>query len=158
MCVHKKIQTEFKKVLPKGKDADELAKDLATVEVNNIGKYLVRSFQTFRNPEYVPDEKIMNGAISYLVNNVIKKNTNLKESARNAFPKLKPEQAYIESAKMHAEDILRVGRAEGKSPLKQLKEIGTRILQNDKFRFLKTGEELPDAIKNLLGPERNLKA
>ena len=27
-----------------------------------------------------------------------------------------------------------------------------------KFKFLKTGEELPDAIKNLLGPERNLKA
>ena len=154
----KKIQFEFKKVLPKGKDADELAKDLATVEVDNIGKYLVRSFQTFRNPEYVPDEKIMDGAVSYLVNNVIKKNTNLKESARNAFPKLKPEQAYIESAKMHAEDILRTGRAEGKSPLKQLKDIGTRILQNDKFRFLKTGEELPDAIKNLLGPERNLKA
>ena len=154
----KKIQFEFKKVLPKGKDADELAKDLATVEVENIGKYLVRSFQTFRNPEYVPDEKIMNGAVDYLVNNVIKKNTNLKESARNAFPKVNAEQAYIESAKMHAEDILRVGRAEGKSPLKQLKEIGTRILQNDKFRFLKTGEELPDAIKNLLGPERNLKA
>jgi hypothetical protein len=154
----KKIQFEFKKVLPKGKDADELAKDLATVEVENIGKYLVRSFQTFRNPEYVPDEKIMDGAVDYLVKNVIKQNTNLKESARNAFPKLKSEQAYIESAKMHAEDILRVGRAEGKSPLKQLKEIGTRILQNDKFKFLKTGEELPDAIKNLLGPERNLKA
>ena len=154
----KKIQFEFKKVLPKGKDADELAKDLATVEVDNIGKYLVRSFQTFRNPEYVPDEKIMDGAVSYLVNNVIKKNTNLKESARNAFPKVDAEKAYIESAKMHAEDILRTGRAEGKSPLKQLKDIGTKILQNDKFRFLKTGEELPDAIKNLLGPERNLKA
>jgi len=154
----KKIQFEFKKVLPKGKDADELAKDLAAVEVDNIGKYLVRSFQTFRNPEYVPDEKIMDGAVDYLVNNVIKKNTNLKESARKAFPKVDAEQAYIESAKMHAEDILRVGRAEGKSPLKQLKDIGTRILQNDKFRFLKTGEELPDAIKNLLGPERNLKA
>jgi hypothetical protein len=154
----KKIQTEFKKVLPKGKDADKLAKDLATVEVENIGKYLVRSFQTFRNPEYVPDEKIMDGAVSYLVNNVIKKNTNLKESARNAFPKLDAEKAYIESAKMHAEDILRTGKAEGKSPLTQLKDIGTRILQNDKFRFLKTGEELPDAIKNLLGPERNLKA
>jgi len=154
----KKIQFEFKKVLPKGKDADELAKDLATIEVDNISKYLVRSFQTFRNPEYVPDEKIMDGAVSYLVNNVIKKNTNLKESARNAFPKINAEKAYIESAKMHAEDILRTGRAEGKSPLKQLKDIGTRILQNDKFRFLKTGEELPDAIKNLLGPERNLKA
>jgi len=154
----KSIVSEFKKVLPKGKEADALAKDLATVEINNIGKYLVRSFQTFRNPEYVPDEKVLNKAVDYLVNNVIKKNINLRESAVNSFPKLKPEQAYIESAKMHAEDILRTGKAEGKAPLKQLKDIGTRILQNDKFKFLKTGEELPDAIKNLLGPERNLKA
>ena len=154
----KKIQTEFKKVLPKGKEADELAKELATVEVNNVGKYLVRSFQTLRNPEYVPDEKVMNKALDFLVEKVIKKNTNLKESAKNSFPKLKPEQAYRESAKMHAEDILRTGKAEGKSPIVQLRDIGTRILLNDKFKFLKTGEELPDAIKNLLGPERNLKA
>ena len=154
----KKVMAEFKKVLPKGKDADELAKDLATVEVNNVGKYLVRSFQTFRNPEYVPPKDVMDKAVSYLVNNVIKKNTNLKESARNTFPKLDAEQAYIESAKMHAEDILRMGKAEDKAPLAQLKEIGTRILQNDKFKFLKTGEELPSQIKNLLGPERNLKA
>ncbi len=154
----KKIQGEFKKVLPKGKEADQLAKELATVEVNNVGKYLVRSFQTFRNPEYVPDEKVMNKAVNFLVEKVIKKNTNLKESAKTTFPKLKPEQAYIESAKMHAEDILRTGRAEGKSPIKQLRDIGTRILLNDKFKYLKTGEELPDAIKNLLGPERNLKA
>ena len=62
-------------MLPKGKDADELAKDLATVEVDNIGKYLVRSFQTFRNPEYVPDEKIMDGAVGYLVNNLVKSRT-----------------------------------------------------------------------------------
>ena len=154
----KKIQTEFKKVLPTGKDADELAKDLATVEVDNVGKYLVRSFSTFTNPEKVPPQKIMDAAVDYLVKNVITKNTNLKESARNSFPKLKPEQAYIESAKMHAEDILRTAKAEGKSPLKQLKDIGTKILRNDKFRFLKTGEELPAAIKNLLGPEKNLKA
>jgi hypothetical protein len=154
----KKIQTEFKKVLPKGKEADELAKELATVEVNNVGKYLVRSFQTFRNPEYVPDKKVMDKAINFLVEKVITKNTSLKDSAKATFPKLKPEKAYIESAKMHAEDILRTGRAEGKSPIKQLRDIGTRILLNDKFRYLKTGEELPDAIKNLLGPERNLKA
>ena len=100
----------------------------------------------------------MNKAIDFIVEKVIKKNTNLKESAKNTFPKLKPEQAYRESAKMHAEDILRTGKAEGKSPITQLRDIGTRILLNDKFRYLKTGEELPDAIKNLLGPERNLKA
>ena len=82
-------------------------------------------------------KKVMDKAVSYLVNNVIKKNTNLKESARNSFPKLDAEQAYIESAKMHAEDILRTGKAEGKSPLTQLKDIGTRILQNDKFKIFK---------------------
>jgi len=154
----KKVQTEFKKVLPKGKEADALAKELATVEVNNVGKYLIRSFKTFTNPERVPDENVMNKAVDFLVKNVIKKNTNLKESAKNSFPKLDAEQAYIESAKMHAADILRTGKAEGRSPLTQLRDIGTRILLNDKFKYLKTGEELPDAIKNLLGPERNLKA
>ncbi len=154
----KTIMTEFKKVLPKGKEADGLAKELGNLEINNISNYLVRSFKTFRNPEYVPDEKVMNKAVDFLVEKVIKKNTSLKESAKNSFPKLKPDQAYRESAKMHAEDILRTGRAEGKSPITQLRDIGTRILLNDKFRYLKTGEELPDAIKNLLGPERNLKA
>ena len=42
--------TEFKKVLPKGREADELAKDLANIEVKDVKKYLVRSFETFRNP------------------------------------------------------------------------------------------------------------
>jgi hypothetical protein len=153
-----KIMTEFKKVLPKGKEADALAKDLANIEIKDVKKYLVRSFETFRNPEYVPPKEAVDKGVTYIVDKVIKKNTSLKESARLAFPKLKPEQAYKESAKMHIEDILRTGKAEGKSPLKQLKEIGTRILLNDKFKFLKTGEELPDQIKNLLGPERNLKA
>ena len=46
-----KIMTEFKKVLPKGKEADALAKDLANIEVKDVKKYLVRSFETFRNPE-----------------------------------------------------------------------------------------------------------
>jgi len=153
-----KVMGEFKKVLPKGKEADAIAKDLANLEIKDVKKYLVRSFETFRNPEYVPDEKLMNKAVTYLVDKVIKKNTSLKESAKSAFPKLKPDEAYKESARMHAEDILRTGKAEGKSPLAQLKEIGTRILLNDKFKFLKTGEELPDAIKNLLGPEKNLKS
>ena len=149
-----KIMTEFKKVLPKGKEADELAKDLANIEIKDVKKYLVRSFETFRNPEYVPPKEAVDKGITYIVDKVIKKNTSLKESARNAFPKMKPEHAYKESAKMHIQDILRTGKAEGKSPLKQLKEIGTRILLNDKYKFLKTGEELPDQIKNLLGPEK----
>jgi len=154
----KSIMTEFKKVLPVGQEADALAKDLANTEIKDISKYLVRSFATFTDPERIVKPEIMERGVSYIVNNVIKKNRNLRESAVNTFPKLSPEKAYIESANMHVEDILRTGRAEGKSPVQQLREIGTRILQNDKYKFLKTGEELPAAIKNLLGPEKNLKA
>jgi hypothetical protein len=41
--------------------------------------------------------------------------------------------------------------------LKILKKIGTKILRDDKYRFLKTGEELPDVIRSLLGQEKNLR-
>jgi hypothetical protein len=58
---------------------------------------------------------------------------------------------------MMVEAVLRAGKAEGRSPLQSLKEIGKLIRFKD-YKFLKTGEELPNAIKNLLGPEKNLKA
>ena len=44
-----------------------------------------------------------------------------------------------------------------------LKFIGQNILRDKKYKFLKTGEELPDAIRKLLGecktviPQKNLK-
>ena len=43
------------------------------------------------------------------------------------------------------------------NPLDQLKEIGTELLKNKKFKFLKTGEELPIAIKQLLGAGKKFK-
>ena len=57
------------------------------------------------------------------------------------------------------EDILNVGRAEGKDPIRQLKTIGQKILRDKKYKFLKTGDELPTTNKTeLLGEENNLKA
>ena len=41
----KSIISEFKKVLPKGKEADELAKELGNVEINNISKFGKLEFQ-----------------------------------------------------------------------------------------------------------------
>ena len=55
------------------------------------------------------------------------------------------------------ESILRLGRAEGRNPLSQLKEIA-KLLRFKDYDMLKTGEELPTVVKNLLGPEKNLKA
>ena len=56
------------------------------------------------------------------------------------------------------DDILTVGRTDGSNPIERLKRIGTKILRDDKYKFLKTGEELPDVIKKLLGEEKNLRA
>jgi hypothetical protein len=153
----KKTMSEFKKMLPKGKQADKIVKSLENIEVNNIRSYLVKSFSTFTNPNYVPDEKIYNDAVSWVADNIVRKNKDLRELARKDFAAKSVDESYKESAKMMVEAILRAGRAEGKNPLMQLKEIAQMLRFKD-YKFLKTGEELPTAIKNLLGPEKNLKA
>ena len=151
----RKVMTEFKNLLPKGRKRDEIVKQLEKLEVSNIGSYLVRSFSTFTNPNYVPDKKILNKAVEWISQNVIK--GELRKEAIRDFPKLSTADAIKESASNLAETILRTGRADGVNPLIQLKQIGELINFKD-YKILKTGEELPVAIKNLLGTEKNLKS
>ena len=153
----KNTMKEFKKALPKGKDGDAITKNLEGIEINRIKDYMLRSFSTFTNPNYAPDEKIYNTAVDWVAKNVVGRNKDLKIRAKADFPKLDLDQAYKESAQMMVEAVLRAGKAEGRSPLQSLKEIAKLIRFKD-YKFLKTGEELPNAIKNLLGPEKNLKA
>ena len=151
------IMKEFQKSLPKDKRADALTKQLANIEASRINSYLVKSFATFTNPNYAPDQKIYNAAIDWVTKNVIKKNKDLRITAKNTFPKLDTEEAYKESGKMMVESVLRTGRADNKNPLIQLREIA-KLLRFKDYRMLKTGEELPTAVKSLLGEEKNLKA
>ena len=154
----KNIMKEFQKSLPKGKDADKYAKEIANIELNKVKSYLVRSFSTFTNPNYVPDEKIFNNSVKWVVDNVIKKNKSLKEIAEKKHANLKSQDArYFEHGKMMINSVLHTARAEGKNPLRQMKDIAD-ILKMGKVKYVKTGDELPDAIKALLGPEKNLKA
>ena len=151
----KKVMTEFKSLLPKGKNRDPLVKELEKIEIGKLNSYLVKSFATFTNPNYIPDENVLNKAVDWISKNVIK-GEQRREAIRD-FPKLSEQEAIKESAKNLAETILRTGRAEGVNPLVQLKEIGELIRFKD-YKILKTGEELPTAIKNLLGAEKNLKS
>lgn len=153
----KNTMKEFKKALPKGKDGDAITKNLEGIEINRIKDYMLRSFSTFTNPNYAPDEKVYNTAIDWVAKNVVGRNKDLKIRAKADFPKLDINQAYNESAQMMVEAVLRAGKAEGRSPLQSLKEIGKLIRFKD-YKFLKTGEELPNAIKNLLGPEKKFKS
>ena len=153
----KNVMKEFQKALPKGKEGDKITKTLQNIEFNRVNNYLIKSFATFTNPNYAPDQKIYNNAVDWVTKNLIKKNKDLRLQAESDFSKLKIEDAYKESAKMMVESVLRTGKTEGKNPLRALKEIG-KLLRFKEYQMMKTGEELPNVVKNLLGEEKNLKA
>ena len=153
----KNTMSEFQKMLPKGKDGDAITRDLRNIEVDKVQSYLLKSFSTFTNPNYAPDQGIYNKAVDWVAKNVIKKDKTSRINAEAEFGQKGTEQAYKESAKMVVESILRAGRAEGKNPLTQLKEIG-KLVNFKNYKFMKTGDELPDAVKKLLGPEPNVRS
>ena len=153
----KNTMDEFKKMLPKGKEGDAVTRDLRNIEIDKVQSYLLKSFATFTNPNYAPDQAVYNKAVDWVAKNVIKKDKTSRLNAEAQFPSKKIDEAYKESAKMVVESILRAGRADGKNPLQQLKEIG-KLVNFKNYKFIKTGEELPDAVKKLLGPESNLRS
>ena len=152
------IFKEMRKALPKGKDADEVIAMLNDSFNKDLKNYYIRSFKTFTNPNYQPPKEILDNAVNWIAKNVVSKNKDMKIAANKYTDINTLEGRYKEYAKDIANKILTEGRQEGKNPLEILKNIGVKILRNDKYKFLKTGEELPDAIKNLLGQEKNLKA
>ena len=153
------VMKEFAKALPKGKDADDVVKTLYTSLNKDIKNYLLKSFKTFTNPNYAPDEKLIDNAADFLAKNVISKNKDYKIAAKTTYGNLKNmSDMHFAYGKDLARKILVEGKQEGRNPLATLKDIGQNILRNKKYTFLKTGEELPDAIQKLLGVEKNLKA
>jgi len=155
----KAIMGELKKALPKGKDADEVVKALSNVLTKDVKNYMVKSFKTFTNPNYTPPKELIENAANWLSKNVIAKNKDHKKAALEMYGnKGGINAAYKEYAKDLANKILVDGRGEGRNPLQMLKYIGQNILRDKKYKFLRTGEELPDAIRKLLGEEMNLKA
>ena len=89
--------------------------------------------------------------------NVVKKNKDLRESAKTLkTSKMTDAQAQNAFAEALVNKILTHTKQDGIDPLKLLQQISKNQLRSDKL--IRTGEELPDAIKRLLGEEDNLKA
>ena len=139
----------FGELLPQG--------DLKNFILNNVKTYMRKSFSVFTNPEYMPDKKITQGATKWILENVVKKNKDLKESAKTLKTrKMTDAQAQNAFAESLMNKILTHTKQDGIDPLKLLQQVSKNQLRSDKL--IKTGEELPDAIKRLLGEEDNLKA
>ena len=148
------VVERFKNALPKGKQSDEYVDALR----ENLGKkthsYLLRSFSTFTNPYHAPNPEVVKNAVNWIAKNVIAKNKNLRNQSLKDFPN---DKGYKSAAKDMVDSILATGKTEGKDPLSILKYISQKIMQGKQYKFLKTGEELPKAIRDLLGQEKNVK-
>jgi hypothetical protein len=142
----------------KGKFADLLPEgELKKYMLDNVNSYMRKSFSIFTNPEYRPDEKILNAGVNWF-KQLIVNNRDLRTTALGSYPNLKgqPEKQIEEYAKVLTNKLLRDGRIDDKDPLAVLQHLAKRNLRMDKQ--IRTGEELPDVIKRLLGEEDNLKA
>jgi hypothetical protein len=148
------VVTRFKNALPKGKQADEYANAMRDILGQKTHQYLLRSFATFTNPLHAVDPKVKANAVSWIAKNVINKNKNLREQALKDFPN---DKNFKQAATDMVDSILATGKVEGKDPLTILKFIAQKIMQGKKYKFLKTGEELPKVIRELLGQEKNVK-
>ncbi len=140
----------FANLLPDG--------DLKNFMLNNIKTYMRKSFATFTNPEYTADPKIRSLAAKWVLENVVKKNKDIRESALKELKtkNMTDNQALQEMAESLTNKILVHTKQDGVDPLRILQTIAKDTLRSDKL--IRTGEELPDVIKKLLGEENNLKS
>jgi|19_taG_2_1085344.scaffolds.fasta_scaffold02504_3 uncharacterized protein (UPF0335 family) len=172
------LNKEFGKMLPKG--------ELRDAVISTVNPYLRQSFAVFTNPYFQPTEHYLNlvrervkngslveGSKAYnqavaeaenviphavkFITNLIEKDKTLKKLATDVMPGVPKRMAINEYAKRIVDDIVETGRADGRDPLKALQYIARDKLYMDDI-IVKTGKELPDVIKKLLGEERHLKA
>ena len=144
-----KIKKSFAGMLPEG--------ELKNYMLKNINTYMRKSFSIFTDPTYKPDKKIFDGAVDYMVN-LVKNNRDLRRAALEepAFKSFKPEIRIKKSAEQLVKKILRDGKTNNGDPLEFLKAVSKKQLRLKDV--VRTGDEMPDAIKKLLGEENNLKA
>jgi hypothetical protein len=148
------LRKAYGEMLPKSEKFADFRKDL----LNKGNKYMRASFSIFENPMYQPLVKEKNDAIDYILKKVIPGNKDFRIAAKETYPNMSVIDGQKEYARTIVDDILYTGRTEKMDPIDALRKIGTRFLRNDDYKFLKRGEDLPDAIKKLLGETNSLRS
>ena len=141
------LKQKFGDLLPEG--------DLKDFMLNNVQNYMRKSFSVFTNPAYKPKQEVIDGSVDWF-EKLIRKNDDMRRAALEGFKNVEPAQAVKEYAKVLTQKLLHDGKTNGMDPLQMLQRIAKHDLRLEKQ--VRTGEELPDAIKRLLGEEDNLKS
>lgn len=122
----------------------------------DINAVMRRSFAAFTNNSYQPTKEAVRNAKEF-IKNLIKDNNSLKMEAELAFPDKSIAEAIDEFASLKVADIMHTARYEMSDPFKALENIAFRKLGLDDISLV-TGDELPKAIRALLGEEKNLRS
>ena len=122
---------------------------------SDINAMMRRSFAAFTNNSYAPTPQSVNGAKTFIKDLILGNNT-LRMEAEMAFPNKSIADAIDEFASLKVADIMHTAKYEMSEPFKALETI-TRKLGLDDVT-LRTGEELPTALRKLLGEEKNLRS
>ncbi len=112
--------------------------------IKNMGRYLHQGYEIFKNNRYRAPKEEYNAAIDYF--------TKLQKSFNK---NISPSDAKIEATAM-VNRILTIGRTEGSTPAKRLKDIANasqelKIPKTTFNKFFSDEQHLPDAIAKLLG-------
>jgi len=143
------LKKEFGELLP----TTDPINYLLQADINSVMR---RSFAAFTNNSYQPTKEAVRNAKEF-IKDLIQNNNSLKMEAEMAFPDKSIAEAIDEFASLKVADIMHTARYEMSDPFKALENIAFRKLGLDDISLV-TGDELPKAIKALLGEEKNLRS
>ena len=148
------LRKAYGNALPTSRKFADFKKQL----LGDTNQYMRASFATFTNPYYAPLPKVRKDAVAWILDKVVTKNKDLREAAYTSWPNMNKPKALERYAERTVDNILHTGASGGRDPIEALRKIGFKFLRDDKYQFLKKGEDLPQAIRKLLGQETNLKS
>ena len=143
------LKKEFGELLP----TTDPIKYLIDADINSMMR---RSFAAFTNNSYAPTPKSVDTAKTF-IKDLIKGNNGLRMEAEMAFPNKTIDEAIDEYASLKVADIMHTAKYEMADPFRALENITRKLNLEDEIKLV-TGDELPSAIKKLLGEEKNLRS
>ena len=143
------LKKEFGELLP----TTDPIKYLIDADINSMMR---RSFAAFTNNSYAPTPRSVDTAKTF-IKDLIRGNSVLRMEAEMAFPNKTIDEAIDEYASLKVADIMHTAKYEMADPFRALENITRKLNLEDEIKLV-TGDELPSAIKKLLGEEKNLRS
>lgn len=147
-----KIKKTYAEILP-----EKQLGEFKNFILNDASNYFVKSFKLFNNPAYKPAKEDIKTLKKFFIDEII--DTPTKNDIRKRVgPFGNYEKELDKFANAQVKKIIQTGKQNDKDPLARMQYIAREILKkkepgNPIQNIIKTGEELPEAVRRVLGEE-----